>query len=103
MSPPGDPWLPPLERPSGRPPVPVSGSGQSLYQPIWAEDAADCVLAALDGAASGRSFELAGPESLNYDGIVRTVLRSLGRRRPLVHIPLPLVKLSLRSLGRLVR
>ena len=99
---PGDPWLTLLGRVSWLPCVPMSGSGQSLYQPIWAEDAADCVVAALDGKDAGQSFELAGPESLSYDAMVRTVLRSLGRRRPLVHIPLPLVRLSLRALSRLV-
>jgi uncharacterized protein YbjT (DUF2867 family) len=99
---PGDPWLTLLERASWLPAVPVSGSGDSLYQPIWAEDAADCVLAALDGPGAGGSYELAGPETLSYDAIVRTVLRSTGRRRPLTHLPLPLVKLSLRVLQRLV-
>ena len=98
---PGDPWLTLLERFSFLPAIPMSGSGRSLYQPIWAEDVADCVMASLarDGDSS---FDLAGPETLSYDAIVRTVLRSLGRRRPLVHVPLPLVKASLRVLARLV-
>jgi uncharacterized protein YbjT (DUF2867 family) len=99
---PGDPWLTLLRRASWLPAVPVSGSGRSLYQPIWAEDAADCVVASLDAREAGRSFELAGPETLSYDAIVQTVLRSLPRRRPLAHVPLPLVRLSLRALGRLV-
>jgi NADH dehydrogenase len=99
---PGDPWLTLLERASWLPAVPLSGSGRSVYQPIWAEDAADCVLAVLEGPGGGDSFELAGPQSLNYEAIVRTVLRSIGRRRPLIHLPLPLVRLSLRALARLV-
>jgi uncharacterized protein YbjT (DUF2867 family) len=99
---PGDPWLTLLRRISWLPAVPMSGSGRSLYQPIWAEDVADCVVSVLDRAGANGSFELAGPETLNYDAIVRTVLSSLGRRRPLVHVPLPLVRLSLRSLARLV-
>ena len=69
---PGDPWLTLLERSSYLPAIPVSGSGRALYQPIWAEDVADCVVAAL--MATGprrRSFELAGPEVLSYDEIVR--------------------------------
>jgi uncharacterized protein YbjT (DUF2867 family) len=99
---PGDPWLTLLERVSWLPCVPISGSGQALYQPIWAEDVADCVLSALDHPGTGESYELAGPESLSYDVMVRTALRSIGRRRPLVHVPLPLVRLSLRSLERLV-
>jgi uncharacterized protein YbjT (DUF2867 family) len=95
---PGDPWLTLLDRLSYLPAVPVSGSGKALYQPIWAEDVADCVVAAL--MASGprkRAFELAGPETLSYDAIVRTAVP----RRRLVHVPLPLVRASLRALRRL--
>jgi uncharacterized protein YbjT (DUF2867 family) len=97
---PGDPWLTLLERFSYLPAVPISGSGRSLYQPIWAEDVADCVVAVLGG---GRRSEvcLAGPETLSYDDIVRTALSATGRRRPLVHVPLPVVKGSLRALGKL--
>jgi uncharacterized protein YbjT (DUF2867 family) len=99
---PGDPWLTLLERFSYLPAIPVSGSGRALYQPIWAEDVADCIVAAL--MASGprkRSFELAGPETLSYDEIVRVALRPTGRRRRLAHVPLPLVRLSLRALRKL--
>jgi uncharacterized protein YbjT (DUF2867 family) len=98
---PGDAWLTLLERLSYLPAMPISGSGRALYQPIWADDAADCVMAALgDGGDGRRVFELAGPEALSYEAIVRTVLRPLGRRRPLLHVPLPLVKASLRLLER---
>jgi NADH dehydrogenase len=100
---PGDPWLTLLERFSWLPAVPMSGGGRALYQPIWADDVADCVVAALSRPGDGRrAYELAGPEALSYDDIVRTVLRSLRRRRPLAHVPLPLVKGSLRVLERLV-
>jgi uncharacterized protein YbjT (DUF2867 family) len=100
---PGDPWLTLLERFSWLPAVPMSGSGRSLYQPIWAEDVADAVVAALDGGTgTPASFDLAGPEILSYDAIVRTVLRSLNRRRGLLHLPLPVVKHSLRALGKVV-
>ena len=95
---PGDPWLTLLERFSYLPAIPVSGSGRARYQPIWAEDVADCVVAAL--MASGprkRSFELAGPETLSYDEIVRVAVP----RRRLVHVPLPLVRASLRALRKL--
>ncbi len=100
---PGDPWLTLLERLTLLPAVPVSGSGRAQFQPIWAEDVADCVLAVLNGdGGPGSSFELAGPETLSYESIVRTVMRPLGRRRPLLHIPLPLVRLSLEGLERVI-
>ena len=99
---PGDPWLKLLERLSYLPAIPVAGSGESIFQPIWAEDAADCVMAALQRGADAkrRDFELAGPEALSYDQIVRTALHALGRRRRLLHAPMPLVRASLRALER---
>jgi len=100
---PGDPWLNVLTRFSYLPAMPISGSGAALYQPIWADDVADCVMAALEllGDAERRSFELAGPESLSYEDIVRTALRPTGRSRPFVHVPPPIVRGSLRMLERL--
>jgi uncharacterized protein YbjT (DUF2867 family) len=103
---PGDPWIRLLERLALLPAVPVSGSGHALYQPIWARDVARCVVASLDGAGSnpgsrGR-YELAGPELLSYDDIVEVVMEASGRERPLVHVPLPLVRSGLRALELLV-
>jgi uncharacterized protein YbjT (DUF2867 family) len=94
---PGDPWLTLLDRLSRLPAVPVSGSGRALFQPVWAEDVADAVKAALaNGSVS--TFDLAGPDVLSYDDIVRTVLRAANRRRRLLHVPLPVVRASLRVL-----
>jgi uncharacterized protein YbjT (DUF2867 family) len=100
---PGDPWIRLLERFSLLPAVPISGSGHALYQPIWARDVARCVVASLDGGGSnpGR-YELAGPELLSYDDIVEVVMEANGRERPLVHVPLPLVRTGLRGLEFLV-
>jgi NADH dehydrogenase len=101
---PGDPWLSLLERLSWLPAVPVSGAGRALYQPIWAEDVADCVVAALarPGGEPSRDFALAGPQSLSYDDIVLAALRPLGRSRPLVHVPLALVRFVLATAERLM-
>lgn len=98
---PGDPWLGLLERMSHLPVMPVSGDGRALYQPIWAEDAADCVMSALSGGGDGRGrYELAGPETLSHDGIIRVALRAFGRRRALIHLPTPLVSRGLRAVER---
>jgi len=99
---PGDPWLTLLERLAWLPLMPVSGRGRALYQPIWAEDVAECVLAALhaSGAEPHARYELAGPETISHSEIVRTVLRSLGRGQPLLHVPTPAVSRGLRLLER---
>jgi NADH dehydrogenase len=102
---PGDPWLRLLSRFSYLPVMPISGSGAALYQPIWADDVAACVMAVLgvENADRGpRRFELAGPQTLSYDAIVRTALRAFGRPRPLLHVPLPLARGGLRALRFLV-
>ena len=98
---PGDPWLTLLERLALLPVMPVSGRGRAAYQPIWAEDVADCVIAALRAAGerdTTSAIELAGPETLSHNEIVRLVLRSLNRSRPLLHVPTPIVSRALRLL-----
>jgi NADH dehydrogenase len=96
---PGDAWLTLLERLALLPLMPVSGRGRAVSQPIWAEDVADCVMAALRGDGEfDERYELAGPETLDHNEIVRTILRSLSRSRPLVHVPTPIVSRALRLL-----
>jgi NADH dehydrogenase len=90
----GDPFLELLERMSRLPVVPISGRGQARFEPIWAEDVAACVMAALEAQQTGR-FELAGPEILSYAEIMRLALQALGRPRPVVPVPIPLVRAGL--------
>jgi NADH dehydrogenase len=100
---PGDVFLTLLERLALLPAVPISGSGRALFQPIWAEDVADCVMAALERPDGAERYELSGPETLSYDAIVELVLRAAGRPRPLVHVPLGVVSRGLRTLEALMR
>lgn len=100
----GDPWLSLLERLSYLPVVPLPGRGRALYQPIWADDVAACIVALLERAGGGpRRLELAGPETLSHATIVRSVLRSFGRQRPLVKVPLSLVRAGLRTVEWIAR
>lgn len=135
-----DPWVTLLRHFSFLPVMPVSGSGRARFQPIWADDVARCVIAALDRDGEGsrrsaveddeddrggaarrawiprgradpeghenqagdgegtRRWELAGPETLTYDDMSDLVSRVAGRPRPLVHLPLPLVRAGLIAL-----
>jgi uncharacterized protein YbjT (DUF2867 family) len=104
-----DPWVTLLRRFSFLPVMPVSGDGQAQFQPIWADDVARCVIAALDGGGDRRGrgdtggapttrWELAGPETLTYDEMSDIVSRAAGRPRPLIHLPLPMVRAGLLGL-----
>lgn len=103
---PGDRWLRLLERSSRLPVIPLPGSGRARCQPIWTEDVADCLRGALrespadagSAAAASRRYELAGPETLTYDDVIRAMERSIGRERPIVHLSAPLASRLLEAL-----
>ncbi len=97
---PSDPWVTLMRGFSFLPVMPVSGDGRSEYQPIWADDAAAAVMAALESGGGGR-WDLAGPQRLSYSEMSSLVARLAGRPRPLWHAPLPLVHLGLSILYRL--
>lgn len=69
--------------------TPVIGSGNNRLQPIHVEDVAQCVALSLSGNIRGnRTVEIGGPDQLSYNEIIRTVARSMGRRRLLMNVPL---------------
>jgi NADH dehydrogenase len=103
---PDDPWITLLRRMSLLPALPIAGDGRARYQPIWAGDVADCVLAELArpaASAGHRHFDLAGPETLSYDDIARVALRAWRRQRRLLHVPRPVVRAGLRSVEAVSR
>jgi uncharacterized protein YbjT (DUF2867 family) len=101
---PGDPFLTLLGRLALLPVMPVSGTGRAQYQPIWAHDVADCVMAAIEAKDTARDrYELAGPEVLTHTGIVELALRAQHRHRRIVHVPTPIVSRTLRVLEALMK
>ncbi|MEA2248496.1 MAG: hypothetical protein QOH46_3025 [Solirubrobacteraceae bacterium] len=97
---PGDRRLARIDRLAWLPAVPLAGRGRARTQPIWAEDVADCVLAALGrpgDAGSHARFELAGPEVMTHREVVEVALRAAHRRRRLLPVPAPLLRPLLRG------
>jgi NADH dehydrogenase len=75
------------------PVVPVIGSGLQRFQPIWVEDVAEYFARSLDmSQAANRIFELGGPDTVDWNGLYRTIAKVLGKRRRLVHIPFPVAQ-----------
>jgi len=70
------------------PVVPVFGPDARL-QPLFVDDAADAIVAALADPAQhgGKTFELAGPEVLTMDELHRRIARAQGRERVFVAVP----------------
>jgi uncharacterized protein YbjT (DUF2867 family) len=104
---PGDPYLNLLARMSWLPVMPIPGSGAAAFQPICADDVADCVMAALPGGAAaatavGARYELAGPQILTHRQIVGVVLESLHRRRRVAGVPVWLTRRILTLAERLL-
>lgn len=76
------------------PVVPVIGSGQEKIQPVSVFDVAKVLAAAVDTPeATNQVFELGVREPITMDEIIRTIMRVLGKRKPLLHQPAWLVKI----------
>lgn len=88
-----DPWVALMRRLAMLPMVPISGSGEAAFEPIWAHDVAHATVAAID--ADPRRWELAGPQRLTYNQIAWLIADSAGRQRRLLHLPLPFVRRGL--------
>lgn len=74
---------------------PQIGSGDQRLNPVFIDDVgsllADCARAP---AAIGRVLEVGGPDVMTMDEIIEATMDVLGRRKPMLHFPIPLVKLG---------
>ena len=82
--------------------VPVPGRGDARFQPIHVEDVARVVAATFaDPTTIRSSLELGGPRYWTYREITAEVLRAMGRRRLLLPMPVPLIRLVAGTAERL--
>ncbi len=81
------------------------GGGGSKFQPVYVDDVADAVCAALDRpAAAGRTYELGGPRVYTFHDMLKFVEQETGRNRILLPVPFavaPLIGLAGEALGAL--
>lgn len=75
--------------------IPQIGNGRQLMAPVFVGDmgalAADALVTP---AAENATLEVGGPDTLSMDEIIRTALRVLRRRRPILHAPVILMKIA---------
>jgi len=80
--------------------LPVLGDGKYLLQPVSANDVAAGFVKCLSmDETIGKTYEVGGPEQMNYDQILDEVALAMGKRpRPKIHIPLALMRPVIRAL-----
>lgn len=80
------------------PALPLIGGGKTKFQPIYVDDAADAICAALERAdAAGRIYEIGGPRVYTFRELMEQMLAETGQRRLLAPVPFPVA--SLMALG----
>ena len=73
----------------------IVGSGKQRIQPIWVDDVGAYFAASVDKPeAANQTFELGGPDIVDWDELWRRIRSTLGiRRRPTLHLPTGLMRI----------
>jgi NADH dehydrogenase len=84
------------------PVIPVVGSGERRLQPIFVDDVAAFFARAGDlPQAANRTFELGGPDAVNWNEFWDRLAAALGKRRRKVHLPVRLLRAQAAVMERL--
>jgi len=68
--------------------IPVIGDGTTRVSPVFVQDVAEVIARCVDDqVAKNKTYELGGPQELSMDQIIQTMLKAMGKSRPLVHHP----------------
>jgi uncharacterized protein YbjT (DUF2867 family) len=75
------------------PVTPIVGPGTQRIQPIWIEDVGAYFAAGVEEpAATNRTFELGGPDTVTWNEFWSRLKSALGIRRPAIHLPFGLMR-----------
>jgi NADH dehydrogenase len=75
-------------------PILALPASRARLQPIFVNDLVFCMLKALaDDSVWNQALEVAGPDRLTLQDIVLAIMEQLGKRRPVVRIPMPAMRL----------
>jgi NADH dehydrogenase len=88
----GDDFFPRLAFSLLFPVVPVPGDGKARFQPIHVDDIAQALLVAVERPEISGVHEIGGAELVTYDEMLAETMRATGKRRPTLHVPIPLMK-----------
>lgn len=74
--------------------MPLIGGGQTKFQPVFVGDVARAIMAAMGDAATGKTFELGGPQSYTFEQILRFIASVTNRPRAYLKLPFWLVQMK---------
>ena len=75
------------------PVTPIVGDGTRRLQPIWVEDVGEYFARAVDlPQAANRTFEIGGPDVATWNEFWDRLKRTIGARRPSLHVPMGLMR-----------
>ena len=81
------------------PVVPVLGNGRALSAPIHVNDLASAVASALEDACGENALlDACGPNILSTNAVLDLLMAALRQRRPVVHLPLGLMRAAASAL-----
>lgn len=82
------------------PALPLIGGGHTKFTPLFVGDLAEAVARLIDtGEASGKTFELGGPEAFSFKQLLEFTLETIGRKRLLIPVPWTVAKILGSVLG----
>jgi uncharacterized protein YbjT (DUF2867 family) len=82
------------------PALPLIGGGVTKFTPVFVGDVAEAVAKLIDaGEATGKTYELGGPEVFTFKQLLEFTLDTIGRKRLLLPLPWPVAKVLGTVLG----
>lgn len=84
------------------PVLPLPGDGAARFQPLYIKDWLKCIGEVIRNPANFRNtYEIGGPEHLTFRVIVETLGKASGSVKPVIRIPMSLMKLGVSLAGSL--
>lgn len=84
------------------PALPLIGGGKTKFQPVYVGDVAAAVMAVLASpSAAGKTYELGGPETIDFREVYKRLFACTLRPRPLISLPWSVAKIKASFLGLL--
>ncbi|MFN2451399.1 MAG: NAD-dependent epimerase/dehydratase family protein [Candidatus Dormibacteria bacterium] len=85
------------------PVIPIAGDGRSLFQPIFVDDLARIITAAVERGPRNATYEVGGPEHLSYNDIIHAIRSEIGARyHAEAHVPVALIRPAAMAMSALL-